>query len=244
MTTPAPPSPVCRQRIPVIVIALVALIGALTLRDYITFETLRDNREALLTFRDANYAATAVVFVVTYIAMVSFSMPGAILVTMTGGFLFGLIPGALFNVIASTTGAVIIFSAVRAGFGRQTAARIDASGGKIALLTRAIRENEIPVLLSLRMMPVMPFFLMNVLPALIGVRLRVFAATTFFGIIPGGFVYTWVGAGLGEVFARDETPDLGVIFEPNILGPIVGIALLSLMPVVVKAMRGGKGPVE
>ena len=244
MTTPAPPSPVWRQRIPVIVIALVALIGALTLRDFITFEALRDNREALLAFRDANYAATAVVFVVTYIAMVSFSMPGAILVTMTGGFLFGLIPGALFNVIASTTGAVIIFSAVRAGFGRQIAARIDASGGKIALLTRAIRENEIPVLLSLRMMPVMPFFLMNVLPALIGVRLRVFAATTFFGIIPGGFVYTWVGAGLGEVFARDETPDLGVIFGPNILGPIVGIALLSLMPVVVKAMRGGKGPVE
>ncbi|TVP74160.1 MAG: TVP38/TMEM64 family protein [Rhodobacteraceae bacterium] len=230
-----------RQRLPLMVIALVAVIGAVTLRDYLSFEALRDNRAALIGFRDANFALTALIFVLTYIAIVAFSLPGATAATLTGGFLFGVFPGALFNIGAATIGAVLIFLAVRAGFGRAMSAKIDASDGRIKRLTDAIRANEAPVLFSLRLMPVLPFFVMNVLPALIGVRLQVFALTTFFGIMPGGVIYTWVGAGLGEVFARDETPDLGIIFEPHILGPLVGLAALSLMPVIIKQFRDRKG---
>ena len=241
MTTPFPPRRNWRQRLPLIVIAVVAVIGAVTLREYLSFEALRDNRAALLAFRDTHYLLTATAFVVAYIAIVAFSLPGATAATLTGGFLFGLIPGALFNVIGATTGAVLIFWAVRTGFGRAMATRIDAGEGRIKQITTAIRENEIPVLFSLRLMPVLPFFVMNIIPALIGVRTSVFAATTFFGILPGGFIYTWVGAGLGEVFARDETPDLGIIFEPHILGPLLGLAVLSLLPVLIKTYRNRKG---
>ncbi|MDD7971630.1 TVP38/TMEM64 family protein [Roseinatronobacter sp. HJB301] len=226
-----------RQRLPLIIIVIVAVTGAILLRDHLSFDALRENRAALLGFRDANYALTAAAFVAVYIAIVAFSLPGATAATLTGGFLFGVFPGVAFNLIAATIGAVLIFLAVRAGFGRAMTARIDASDGRMKRLITAIRENEAPVLFSLRLMPVLPFFVMNVIPALIGVRLSVFAATTFFGIMPGGLVYTWVGSGLGEVFARDESPDLGIIFEPYILGPLLALAALSVIPVVVKAMR-------
>lgn len=232
---------VWRKRLPIILIAMVAVIGAVMLRDVLTFETLRDNRAAMVAFRDGNYLVTALGFVLIYIAIVSFSLPGATAATLTGGFLFGVFPGAMFNVMAATIGAVAIFLAVRAGFGRAMSAKIDASDGRIKRLTVAIRENEAPVLFSLRLMPVLPFFVMNVIPALIGVRLSVFAATTFFGIMPGGVIYTWVGSGLGEVFAREETPNLGIIFEPQIIGPLLGLAALSLLPIFVKKFSQKEG---
>ncbi|MBR3372187.1 MAG: TVP38/TMEM64 family protein [Rhodobacteraceae bacterium] len=235
-TDPLPPSG-WRQRLPLIVIICVAVIGAILLRDHLNFEALRENRTALLGFRDANYTLTATIFIAAYIAIVAFSLPGATAATLTGGFLFGVFPGAMFNVVSATIGAVLIFLVVRAGFGRAMAAKIDASDGRMKRLTAAIRENEAPVLFSLRLMPVLPFFVMNVIPALIGVRLSVFASTTLLGILPGGVVYTWVGAGLGEVFARNETPNLGIIFEPHILGPLLALAALSTIPVAVKALR-------
>ncbi len=238
MTQPIRPSVQWRQRLPILVIIVVAILGAVILREYLSFEALRENRAALIAFRDSNYLLTAAAFILAYIAIVSFSLPGATAATLTGGFLFGLFPGAAFNLISATIGAIMIFWAVRAGFGRAMAARIDASDGRVKRLTMAIRANEFPVLFSLRLMPVLPFFVMNVIPALIGVRTSVFAASTFLGIMPGGLIYTWVGAGLGEVFARDETPDLGIIFEPHILGPLLGLAALSLLPTIVKSLRG------
>jgi len=225
-----------RQRLPLLIVLAAALIGVVALRDHLSFEALRDNREALLAFRDANYALTAAGFVLAYIAIVALSLPGATAATLTGGFLFGLLPGALFNVTAATIGAVLIFRAVRGGLGRSMAARIDASDGRVKRVSDAIRANGFQVLLSIRLVPVVPFFVMNVIPALIGVRTSVFAASTFLGIIPGGVVYTWVGAGLGEVFARGETPDMGIIFEPQILGPLLGLAALAALPTVLKSL--------
>ena len=237
MTNPVPTAPAWRTRLPLVLIALVAISGAFLLRDYLSFDALRENRAALIAFRDSNYLLTALAFVAAYIVVVAFSLPGATAATLTGGFLFGLFPGALFNLVSATIGAVLIFLAVRAGLGRAFAAKIDAGEGRMKRLTVAIRANEFPVLFSLRLMPVLPFFVMNVLPALIGVRLSAFTAATFFGIMPGGVIYTWVGAGLGEVFARDETPDLGIIFEPHILGPLLGLAALSLLPLIVKKFQ-------
>jgi len=93
------------------------------------------------------------------------------------------------------------------------------------------------VLFLIRLVPAVPFFVANIIPALVGVPVSRFVVTTFFGIIPGGVVFTWVGAGLGEVFARGETPDLGIIFEPHILGPILGLCVLAALPMLVKALR-------
>lgn len=236
MHSPSPPRS-WRRHVPLAVVALVAILGAVLLREHLTFEALRDNRAALIAFRDSHYALTAAGFVLAYIAIVAFSLPGATAATLTGGFLFGLFPGALFNIVAATLGAILIFLAVRAWLGQAMAARIDASDGRMKRLQDSIRENEFPVLFSLRLVPVLPFFVMNILPALVGVRLSVFAASTFFGIMPGGVVYTWVGVGLGEVFARNETPNLGIIFDLHILGPLLGLAALALLPMLVKRFR-------
>ncbi|WP_132543811.1 TVP38/TMEM64 family protein [Rhodovulum euryhalinum] len=225
------------RRLPLIAILLIAALGAVTLRDQLSFHALAEHREALIGFRDANYAGTVMGFVAAYVVIVAFSLPGALVATLTGGFLFGVFPGVLFNVTAATLGAIAIFLAARAGLGERLAARIDASEGRVKRLREGLRENELSVLFLIRLVPAVPFFVANLLPALVGVRLGRFAVTTFFGIMPGALVYTWVGAGLGEVFARGETPDLGIIFEPQILGPLLGLAALAALPMVLRLVR-------
>ena len=119
---PDAPKPGVLRYLPLIAIAAVAVIGAFTLRDYLTFETLRANREALIAFRDAHYGWTVLGFMGVYIVMVAFSLPGATVATLTGGFLFGVFPGALFNVLAATIGATAIFLAARSGLGERLSA--------------------------------------------------------------------------------------------------------------------------
>lgn len=234
-----------RRALPLIAILIAAGLGFYFLRDYLSFETLRDNREALIAWRDSNYVLAAAVFMLIYIAVVAFSLPGALVMTLTGGFLFGLFPGVLFIVTAATIGALAIFLAARLGLGEQLAAKMDSSGGRITQMKKALNENEVSVMFLMRLVPAVPFFVANLLPALVGVKLRNFALTTFFGILPGSAVYTWVGAGLGEVFARGETPNLGIFFEPQIIGPILGLCALAALPIVIKAVRGGSAlPVE
>jgi uncharacterized membrane protein YdjX (TVP38/TMEM64 family) len=229
------------RRLPLIVILTVAAIGAFTLRDVLTFDMLRDNREALLAFRDATYAVTVLLFMLVYILFVAFSLPGATLATLTGGFLFATFPGALFNVTAATIGATLIFLAARWGLGERLAARMESGEGTVKRIKDGIDENQWSMLFLIRLVPAVPFFVANLVPALVGVPLNRFVISTFLGIIPGGVVYTSVGAGLGEVFARGETPDLGIIFEPQILLPILGLCVLAALPVVIKALRRGKG---
>ncbi|MFD1341069.1 TVP38/TMEM64 family protein [Litorisediminicola beolgyonensis] len=229
------------RHLPLIAIAVVAVIGAVTLRDYLSFETLKDNREALLAFRDDNYVLTVAVFMAAYIAIVAFSLPGATVATLTGGFLFATFPGALFNVTAATIGAALIFLAARWGLGETLSRRMEASDGTVRKIKDGIAENDWSVLFLIRLVPAVPFFVANLVPAFVGVPLWKFVVTTFLGIIPGAVVYTSVGAGLGEVFARGETPNLGIIFEPRILLPILGLCLLAALPILLKAVRGKKG---
>lgn len=234
-------SPGWRRYIPIAIIAAVALIGAFTLRDYLSFETLRDNRESLLQFQRDNPLLLGAVFVAVYVTIVSFSLPGAAVASVTGGFLFGLPLGTALNVISATIGASVIFLAARWGLGAALNARIDASEGRLRRLREGLRENEISVMLLLRLVPAVPFFVANLLPALVGVRFANFFWTTALGIIPGALVFTSIGGGLGAVFDRGESPDLSLLWEPRIIGPILGLCALAALPMVIKAFRGGKG---
>lgn len=239
MTETTPPPSRWIKRLPILAIAVAAVVGAFTLRDQISFDTLAQNREALIAFRDGNFLLASLVFIGAYVAIVSFSLPGATIATLTGGFLFGLFPGVLYNVLGATLGAVAVFLAARAGFGADMAAKLEQKGGAAARLQQGLRENEWSVLLMMRLVPAVPFFLANLIPAFVGTSLFRFAVTTFFGIMPGAFVFTSVGAGLGEVFARGATPDLSIIFAPHVLGPILGLAALSALPILVKRFRKG-----
>ena len=236
MTTSANP---WLKRLPILAIAAAALVGAFTLRDQLNFDALAQNREALLAFRDGNFLLASAAFIAVYVVIVGFSLPGATIATLTGGFLFGLFPGVLYNLAGATLGAIGVFLAARAGFGADMAARIEGKGGAIGRLQQGLRENEWSVLLMMRLVPAVPFFVANLIPAFVGTSLFRFALTTFFGIIPGTLVFTSVGAGLGEVFARGDRPDLSIIFAPHILGPILGLAALSALPIIMKKFRKG-----
>lgn len=227
-----------RRHWPLIVIGAVAVIGFFTLRDTLTFDTLRDNREALLSLRNDHFALMAGAFVAIYVAIVAFSLPGAAVASVTGGFLFGLWMGTAFNVVAATIGATGIFLAARAGLGRSLAAKMETSDGTLKRVKEGLHDNEISVLLILRLVPLVPFFVANLVPALVGVGLRNFVWTTAVGIIPGALVFTSIGVGLGEVFDRGESPDLSLLWAPEVIGPILGLAALAALPIVIKAVRG------
>ena len=229
------------KRLPLLAILAVALAGAFFLRDYLSFETLAENREALIAFRDANYLLTVLAFIAIYVVIVAFSLPGATVATLTGGFLFATFPGALFNVTAATLGAICIFQAARWGLGDRLSEKLEGAGGTVQKIKAGIDANQWEMLFLIRLVPAVPFFVANLVPAFVGVPLYRFAVTTFLGIIPGAVVYTSVGAGLGEVFARGETPNLGIIFETHILLPILGLCARAALPIVLKALRGKKG---
>ena len=227
--------------LPLLAIVAAAVLGAVYLRDYLSFEALAENREALIAFRDANYLATVAAFMAAYVVIVAFSLPGATIATLTGGFLFATFPGALYNVVAATTGATIIFLAARWGLGERLSARLDTGRGAVKRIKDGIDENQWSMLFLIRLVPVVPFFVANVVPALVGVPTYRFVVSTSLGIVPGAVVFTSVGAGLGEIFAAGETPDLGIIFEPQVLLPILGLAALAALPIAIKAVRGRKG---
>lgn len=239
-TTKDAPNPWLR-RLPILVIALIALVGAFTLRDWISFETLAANRERLLAFRDAHYPVAVLAFIAAYALVVAFSLPGAAIATLTGGFLFATFPGVLYNVTGATIGAVGIFLAAKWGLGRRLESRMNASEGMVRRIKDGIDENQWSMLFLIRLIPAVPFFVANLVPAFMGVPLWRYAVTTFFGIMPGAVVYTSVGAGLGEVFARGETPNLSIIFAPEVLLPILGLCLIAALPMILKALRGKKG---
>ncbi|MCP5075161.1 MAG: TVP38/TMEM64 family protein [Rhodobacteraceae bacterium] len=233
-----------RKLLPLLIILFVAVAGFFGLREVSSFEALRDNREMLIGWRDNNYLLAVLTYISVYIAIVAFSLPGAAIMTLTGGFLFGIFFGALFSVVGATLGAIAIFLAAKTGLGDALHNKMhakDGQGGLLAKIEAGLHENEISYLLLMRLVPVIPFFVANLAPAFLGVKWRNFAWTTFFGIMPGGVVYSSVGAGLGDVFAAGKTPDLGVIFEPHVLGPILGLCTLAALPIVIKAFKKGAG---
>lgn len=228
------------RRLPILVILGAALIGAVALRDDLSFATLARHRDDLLAFRDAHYIWAVLGFLAGYVAIVSLSLPGGTVATLTGGFLFSLFPGVLFNVLGAGTGAVLVFLAARTGFGEALARKLETAGGKAARLQARLRENEWSVLFLMRLVPLVPFFIANLVPAFVGTSLFRFAVSTFVGIIPGALVFTSVGSGLGEVFARGEAPDLGIIFTPPVLLPLLGLAALAALPMLLRAVKGAR----
>lgn len=222
------------RRLPLLIILAVAVAGGLMLRDRLDLAALARHQAALIAFRDAHYLATVAGFMVAYVAMVAFSLPGATLATLTGGYLFGLFPGVAFNLAAAGTGAVLLFLAARLGFGGETVARIEAAGGRAASVLAGLRRNQWSALFLMRLAPVVPFFLANLLPAFAGVGLVPYAVTTYLGILPGALVLTTIGAGLGESLAAGALPDLSLLTDPRFLAALLGLCLLAALPLFLR----------
>lgn len=222
-----------KQFLPLGVIALA--LGAFFVsgaHEYFTLETLRENRIALNDWVGANPILSVLVFMAIYATAVAISFPGASILTIFGGFLFGTALGSAAVIVAATIGALVIFLAAKGGLADILKSK---AGGFASKLEAGFREDELSYMFLLRLMPVVPFWAANIASGLLGVKTRNYLIGTFFGIMPGSIVYTSIGNGVGAAFeAGDDVNLSGVLFQPAILFPIIGLILLALMPIIYK----------
>jgi len=225
----------------VLVAGLVAFFAS-GLNKYVSFSELAKHHTALAAWVKDNVALAVLAYLGGYAVMVAFSLPGGAVATIFGGYLFGtLVDGiagtaiaAVIVVIGATVGATALFLAARTGIGEPLRAR---AGPGLKRMEAGFAENALSYLLVLRLVPLFPFWLVNLVPAFLGVPLRTYLIGTFFGIIPGTFVYASVGRGLGAILEAGKSPDLGVIFKVEILVPLLGLAVLAMIPVLYKRLK-------
>jgi uncharacterized membrane protein YdjX (TVP38/TMEM64 family) len=224
-------------------LALAAIGAFLLLRwsglaSYLSLDTLKTHRETLTNWVQGSLVLASLAYVAVYVVAVAFSFPGAVFLTLAGGFLFGATLGTLLTVTGATIGATLIFLFAKAIFGENA---LDRFGAPAAKLAEGIRRNAGPYLLVLRLVPLFPFFLVNLVPAFVGVKLLIYAVTTFFGIIPGTAVFSLAGAGLGSVLDQGVAITPGSILTPEIIAGLVGLAALSLAAIPLRRRFEGRG---
>jgi uncharacterized membrane protein YdjX (TVP38/TMEM64 family) len=220
-----------------VLLAAIGAFFALGLHDYLSFETLRQHREQLLALVARHPVLAPLAFTAVYAAVIALSVPGGAILTIAGGFLFGILPASLYVVVGATIGATVVFLVARTALGDSLRAR---AGPRVRRMEEGFREDALSYLLVLRLIPAFPFWLVNIVPAFLGVPVGTYVLGTFIGIIPGSLVYASVGNGLGAAFDAGGTPDLGIIFEPAILLPIVGLAVLALLPIAYRRFKARK----
>lgn len=228
-----------RRLTPLVILgAGLAAFFVLGLDEYLSFETLRDNRAWLLRQVADSALLAGLAYMGLYIVVIAFSLPGGAAMTIAGGFLFGQWLGTAYVIVAATIGATILFLAARTAFGDMLHAR---AGPFLAKMEAGFQENAISYLLVLRLIPIFPFFVVNLVPAFLGVSLRVYVIATFFGIMPGSFVYATVGAGLGSIFDSGAEFSAKGILTPEIVTALIGLAILALLPVAYKKVKARRG---
>ncbi len=224
-----------KRWLPLVLIgALVAAALASGAHEYATLSALRDNRDWLETQVAARFGLAAASFIALYALATAASLPTGTVLTLAGGFLFGPWTGAVLTVIGATIGAVGVFLAARTALGSSLKVRLERAGGALAAMEKGFREDALFYLLFLRLTPVFPFFVVNLAPAFLGVRLPLFVGTTLVGIFPGTLVYTFIGAGLGKALERTAEPSLDNLVSTEILLGLGGLGAMSLLAVLVR----------
>lgn len=241
MTEPEPSATVpklSRARLALLIAipAIAALSLAAGVTDYISLDTLAAHRAELLDFVAAHRALAVIVFTAFYFAGVALSIPGWGVLTIPAGFLFGPVLGAAIVVFAATSGGAVVVLAAR--YVLTDSLRVKAAPA-IRKLEAGFQENAFSYLLALRLTPVLPFFLVTLAVAFLGVRMRTFLVATALGLIPVASVYATLGAGIGHALEVGAHDPLAAAHEPTMIGGLLGLAALALLPVLVKRLRRG-----
>ncbi len=224
-----------RRWLPVVVLGLgFVLFFAFGLQHYISFETLQEHRGWLLAEVARNEALVAAAYIAFYALVVAFSIPGGAIMTISAGFLFGTVLAACYGVVGGTLGAVCVFLAARTAFGEVLRAK---AGPALTRMEAGFRENAFSYMLFLRLVPLFPFWLVNLVPAFLGVPLRAYFFATLVGVIPGALVYASLGNGLGVILDAGGEPDLGIVFRLDVLLPLLALAVLALLPAAIKKFK-------
>ncbi|MBG0808520.1 TVP38/TMEM64 family protein [Methylosinus sp. H3A] len=221
-------------------LALAALIVAafyLRVDQYLTLDALRDNRAALLEFVQSHSVVAACAYVLAYVGVVALSLPGAAVMTLAGGFLFGVPLGATLTIIGATVGATLLYLIARSAAGDVLRER---AGPFLARMSNGFRKDAFNYLLFLRLVPVLPFWAVNLAPALLGMRLEPFVAATAIGVVPGTLVFAAFGASLGQIFDAGAEVRLEDVFSPTLIAALLGLGALSLLPVILRRLREGQ----
>ncbi len=202
-----------------------------------SFEIIGENYADLRGYIESQFVLSLILFALVYIASVAFSIPGASILSLLYGALLGTLLAGSLIVISATNGATLIFLAARYAFHDALKER---AGPWLSKMQDGFNENAVSYMLFLRLVPAFPFFVVNLVPAFLGVSLNVYFFTTLVGIIPGTFVYASIGSGIGYVLEQGRTPDLAVLSSPQVLLPLVALGLLALVPIIYKKIKGGK----
>jgi len=233
------------------IVLLMGLVFAMGWHRYLTFQTIGTNYDMLKAFIGANLVAALLIYILVYMAVVALSLPGGLVMTVTGGLLFGWLVGALATVVAATAGATIIFLIAKSSLGEALAAK---AGPWLAKLRDGFKANALSYLLFLRLVPVFPFWLVNLAPALLGVSLQTYVIGTAIGIIPGTIAFSVAGAGLGSVVEAQNriyaaclakqpadpeaacpyTIDTSALVTKELLAAFALLGLVALIPVIYK----------
>ncbi|MEH6527299.1 MAG: TVP38/TMEM64 family protein [Sneathiella sp.] len=237
----------------IIVVLLFASFFIFGLDKYLTFRALSENRDGLLNFVSENYLTAILLYMALYIVAVACSFPGGLLMTITGGFLFGWIVGGAATVIAATIGATILFLIAATSLGEPLRKK---AGPWLKKLEGGFAENALSYLLFLRLVPAFPFWLVNIAPAFLGVNLRTYVIGTLIGIIPGTFVFAFLGVGLDSIIVEQKgkydacmasgqagcTLDFQIssLITTEIILSFVALGVVSLLPIVIKKVRKSK----
>jgi uncharacterized membrane protein YdjX (TVP38/TMEM64 family) len=239
------------------IVLAAAIVFATGAHRHLSLETLVRNRAALDAFVHAHYGAALATFAAVYVAAVSLSIPGAVFLTIGGGLLFGVIVGGATAVAAATAGATVIFLIARSAFSEYVVRR---AGPRLSKIVDGFCADAFSYLLFLRLVPLFPFFLVNLAPALVGVRLSTFVAATALGVIPATFVFASVGAGLDSVIQAQAAMydaclaagradcrldfDPSAALTPQLIGALAALGLLALVPVLVRRVLARKAGMD
>jgi uncharacterized membrane protein YdjX (TVP38/TMEM64 family) len=217
-----------RRLIPLSLLVVAALVFLLSGgRHYLTFAQLAEHRALLCGFVERCGILAVIGFTLAYAALTALSVPGAMLMTLAAGFLFGPWLGGTYALIGATCGAGAVFLAARTGL----AGLVDRAGPRVQRLKVRFRADAFSYLLCLRLVPIFPFWLVNLAAGATNMPLSVYLIATFVGMIPGTFIYAGIGNSVSALIEAGQHPDHYMIFRPNVLLPLIGLALLALLPV-------------
>jgi uncharacterized membrane protein YdjX (TVP38/TMEM64 family) len=239
---------------PLVVIILMAAAYAAGVQNYISLQAIAENRDTLKLLATDNLALALLAYVVVYITAVALSLPGAVVLTVAGGLLFGWLVGGLAAIFAATIGAALVFQIARSSFGSALERR---AGPFLAKLKNGFAADAFNYLLFLRLVPLFPFWLVNIAPALANVKLRIFVLATALGIIPGTFAFAFVGAGLDSVIDAQAgahatclaqkpladcpfTLSLSALVTPELLYAFAALGCVALIPVGLKKWKSAR----
>ena len=230
-TTETPSSPVGKIVLALILGAGIAAFFYFDLGQYLSLDALKANRDNLLAYTEANFGAAVAIFIFLYIVQTAFSLPGGALMTLAGGFLFGSLLGTLFVNIGATTGATLAFLVARYLLRDWVEQKF---GNRLEPIQAGFAKNAFSYLMTLRLIPAFPFFLVNLVSGLTRVNLGTYVVATSIGIIPGSFVFAFAGRQLGTINS------LGEIASPPVLLAFSLLGLLALLPIAYRKFSGRK----